>query len=56
VELAGLSLAPEEFPNLVASAGDLADVWLSDPDRWWRETVDLITFGLERMLDGSRRG
>jgi hypothetical protein len=35
---------------------DTAEVWLSDPDRWWRNTVDLITFGLERMLEQSRDG
>ena len=50
MELIQLSLPREEYPNLVESAADLADVWLSDPDRWWRETVDLITFGLERMV------
>ena len=45
-----LSLPRDEFPNLVESADDTAEVWLSDPDRWWRNTVDLIIFGLERML------
>ena len=50
IELAQLSLPRDEFPNLVESASDMADVWLSDPDRWWRDTVDLITFGLERVL------
>jgi hypothetical protein len=54
IELAQLSLPRDRFPNLVASASDMADVWLSDPDRWWRDTVDLITFGLERMLERSR--
>jgi TetR/AcrR family tetracycline transcriptional repressor len=54
MELIQLSLPRDEYPNLVESASDLADVWLSDPDRWWRETVDLITFGLERMLERSR--
>ena len=52
--LTQLSLPDDEFPNLVASADDAAEVWLSDPDRWWRNTVDLITFGLERMLERSR--
>jgi len=56
MELIQLSLPRDEYPNLVESAADLADVWLSDPDRWWRETVDLITFGLERMLDISKAG
>jgi AcrR family transcriptional regulator len=58
--LSQLSLPRDKFPNLVESAEDMAEVWLSDPDRWWRNTVDLITFGLERMLersrDGSRKG
>jgi TetR/AcrR family transcriptional regulator, tetracycline repressor protein len=54
VELAQLSLPPDEFPNIVESAGDMADVWLSNPDRWWRDTVDLIVFGLETMLERRR--
>ena len=52
--LAQLSLPRDEFPNLVESAEDTAEVWLTDPNRWWRNTVDLITFGLERMLERSR--
>ncbi len=52
--LVQLSLPRDEFPNLVASAEDTAEVWLTNPDRWWRDTVDLITFGLERMLERSR--
>ena len=52
--LAQLSLPRDEFPNLVESAEDIADVWLSDPHRWWRNTVDLIIFGLERMLERDR--
>jgi len=32
----------------------MADVWLSNPDRWWRDTVDLIVFGLETMLERRR--
>ena len=51
VELTGLSLPPEEFPNSVAMAREVADAWLSDPDVWWNETVDLLVFGLERMLE-----
>jgi TetR/AcrR family transcriptional regulator, tetracycline repressor protein len=54
--LAQLSLPPDDFPNLVASAEDTAEIWLSDPDRWWRNTVDLIVFGLERMLERGRGG
>jgi hypothetical protein len=52
--LAQMSLPRDEFPNLIASAEDTADVWLTDPSQWWRNTVDLITFGLERMLDEGR--
>jgi TetR/AcrR family tetracycline transcriptional repressor len=55
VELAQLSLPVDQFPNLVEGAQDLADVWLSDPDRWWQDTVDLITSGLEQMLAARRR-
>jgi AcrR family transcriptional regulator len=51
--LAQLSLPRDEFPNLVDSAEDTAEVWLSDPHRWWQNTVDLIIFGLERMLERS---
>jgi len=51
VELAQLSLPQDEFPNIVESARDMADVWLSNPDRWWRDIVDLIVFGLETMLE-----
>lgn len=54
VELVQLSLPPDEFPNIVESAGDMAEIWLSNPDRWWRHTVDLIVFGLERMLERSQ--
>ena len=55
-ELAQLSLPRDEFPNLVESAADTAEVWLTDPNAWWGNTVDLITFGLERMLERSREG
>lgn len=51
--LAQLSLPIDEFPNLVESAEVTADVWLSDPTQWWPNTVDLIVFGLERMLERS---
>lgn len=54
--LAQLSLPRDEFPNLVESADETAEVWLSEPHRWWRNTVDLITFGLERMLERSGDG
>jgi TetR/AcrR family tetracycline transcriptional repressor len=55
VELAQLSLPQDEFPNIVDSARDVADVWLTNPDRWWRDTVDLIVFGLETMLERRRK-
>jgi TetR/AcrR family tetracycline transcriptional repressor len=54
--LTQLSLPRDEFPNLVESAEDTAEVWLTDPNAWWGNTVDLITFGLERMLERSRDG
>ena len=54
VELAQLSLPRDRFPHSVENAREVADVWLSDPDLWWRDTVDLIVFGLERMLERSR--
>lgn len=54
--LTQMSLPRDEFPNLVESAEDTAEVWLTDPGRWWGNTVDLIVFGLERMLERSRDG
>jgi AcrR family transcriptional regulator len=51
-----MSLSPDEFPNLVESAEDTAEVWLTDPNEWWQNTVDLITFGLERMLERGGGG
>ena len=54
--LVQLSLPRDEFPNLVESAEDTAEIWLTDPNHWWRNTVDLIVFGLERMLERSRAG
>jgi AcrR family transcriptional regulator len=54
MELVLLSLPREGFPQLTAAASAVAEVWLSDPDRWWQETVDLQVFGLERMLERSR--
>jgi len=55
-ELALLSLDRDQFPNTAATAGGLADVWGSDPDRWWPDTVDLLVFGLEAMLRKGRKG
>jgi hypothetical protein len=54
--LMGYCLPRDEFPNLVESAEDTAEVWLTDPVRWWGNTVDLIVFGMERMLERSREG
>jgi hypothetical protein len=55
MELTLLSLPRDEFPNIVDNGADLAEVWLSDPDRWWHDTVDLIVFGLETMLERRRK-
>jgi len=55
-ELGLLSLHRDQFPNTVATARGLADVWASDPDRWWPDTVDLLVFGLEAMLRRGRKG
>ena len=54
-ELGLLSLHRDQFPNTVASARELADVWASDPDRWWPDTVDLLVFGLEAILQKGRK-
>ena len=54
VELTVLGLPVDRFPHSVESAREVAEVWLNDPDLWWQETVDLIVFGLERMLERSR--
>jgi AcrR family transcriptional regulator len=55
-ELGLLSLHRDQFPNTVATARELADVWANDPDRWWPDTVDLLVFGLEAMLRKGRKG
>ena len=54
-EVGLLSLHRDHFPNTVDSARELADVWASDPDRWWPDTVDLLVFGLEAMLRKERK-
>jgi AcrR family transcriptional regulator len=54
-ELGLLSLNREQFPSTVATARELADVWASEPDRWWPDTVDLLVFGLEAMLQKGRQ-
>lgn len=56
MELQQLSLPPDAFPNLTRSARDMAEIWLSDPDQWWPDTVDLIVFGLEALLKRPRVG
>jgi hypothetical protein len=55
-ELGLLSLQRDQFPNTAAATRGLADVWASDPDRWWPDTVDLLVFGLEAMLRKGRKG
>jgi TetR/AcrR family tetracycline transcriptional repressor len=55
-ELGLLSLHRDQFPNTAATARELADVWASDPDRWWQDTVDLLVFGLEAMQRKGRKG
>jgi len=35
--LAQLRLPRDEFPNLVDSAEDTAEIWLTDPNHWWGE-------------------
>jgi TetR/AcrR family transcriptional regulator, tetracycline repressor protein len=55
-ELGLLSLHRDQFSNTVATARELADVWASDPERGWPDTVDLLVFGLEAMLQKGRRG
>jgi TetR/AcrR family transcriptional regulator, tetracycline repressor protein len=55
-ELGLLSLHRDQFPSTLATARELADVWASDPDRWWPDTVDLLVFGLEAMLRKGRKG
>jgi len=55
-ELGLLSLQRDQFPNTLATARGLADVWASDPDRSWPDTVDLLVFGLEAMLRKGHQG
>jgi TetR/AcrR family tetracycline transcriptional repressor len=55
-ELGLLSLPRDQFPNSVATARELADLWAGDPDRSWPDTVDLLVFGLEAMLQKRRQG
>ena len=55
-ELGMLSLQRDQFPNTVATARELADVWASDPDRSWPDTVDLLVYGLEAILRKGRTG
>ncbi|HEV3100901.1 MAG TPA: TetR family transcriptional regulator [Candidatus Dormibacteraeota bacterium] len=54
-ELGLLSLHGDQFPNTLVSARELSDVWASDPDRWWADTVDLLVFGLEAILRKGRQ-
>jgi AcrR family transcriptional regulator len=54
-ELGLLSLDRDQFPNTLATARELSEVWASDPDRWWPDTVDLLVSGLEAMLRKGAR-
>ncbi len=54
-ELGLLSLQRDQFPNTLATTRELADIWASEPDRWWQDTVDLLVFGLEAMLRRQRK-
>ena len=54
-ELALLGLDRQQFPHTAATARGLAEVWGSDPDRWWPDTVDLLVFGLEAMLQRQHK-
>src|ERR1700736_5698092 len=49
-ELGLVSLPRDQFPNSVATAPELADLWAGDPDRSWPDPVDLLVFGLGAML------
>jgi TetR/AcrR family tetracycline transcriptional repressor len=56
-ELELLSLPRAEYPNVVASARELADVQFSDPQLLLKGIVDFIVDGVEAMLNkrnGSR--
>lgn len=55
-ELAQRALPEDDFPNLTSGAGDVADIWMSDPGRWWNDTLDLLVFGLERKLASTTKG
>src|ERR1700716_128085 len=55
-ELGLLSLHRDQFPNSVATARELADLWAGDRDRSWSERVDLLVLVLEAMLRKGRKG
>ena len=55
-ELGLMSLHRDQFPNTLTTTRELADVWASDPDRSWPDTVDLLVFGLEAMQRKGRQG
>ena len=40
--LAQMSLPTDEYPNLVASAEETAEVWLTDPNEWWAHMVEVF--------------
>ncbi|HEX6487370.1 MAG TPA: TetR family transcriptional regulator [Candidatus Dormibacteraeota bacterium] len=53
-ELVLLGLPAAEFPTLTASSAVMPEVWLSNPDQYWTDTVDLLVLGLEAMLARER--
>src|SRR5215831_9845846 len=58
-ELDLLSLPRAEYPNVVSSARELADVQFSDPQQQLKSIVDFMVGGVAAMLEkrqGSRRG
>src|SRR5262249_50394724 len=54
VELSLLSLPREEFPNIVASAADMANVWLSDPDNGRARAGPPLGLGVARARTEGR--
>jgi AcrR family transcriptional regulator len=54
-ELDLLSLPRAEFPNVVASARELADAQFSDPEQQLKRIVDFMVGGVEAMLE-KRKG
>lgn len=55
-ELELLTLPRAEYPNVVASAGDLVDAQFSDPQHRLKEFVDFTAGGVEAMLNKRKAG